>query len=210
MSQQGPGGYGGGGPYGPPGGGGYGGPPPGGGYPPPGGGPPGGYGPPGYGGPPAGGPPPGYGPPQQGYGYPGGPPAGAGGPPPKKSKTLLLVGLGCGALILLGVAGGIASYLYMKSKVNDAETAIANLADAGALGVPASGSAGAGSLLALSPMCAKAATCCAAMATKTSPASAPFAAQACAKTYATFADNVCAQQYASLKQAATTMGATCQ
>src|SRR5882724_6955399 len=142
MSQQGPGGYGGGGPYGPPGGGGYGGPPPGGGYPPPGGAPPGGYGPPGgppgYGGPPQGGPPPGYGPPQQGYGgYPGGPP----GSPPKKSKALLFLGLGCGGLILLGIAGSVASYFYMKSKVSDAEQAIANYAaDAGALAAPTPGS----------------------------------------------------------------------
>src|SRR5450432_4573984 len=168
MSQQGPGGYGGGGPYGPPGGGGgYGGPPAGG-YPPPGGGPPGGPppggygppagGPPGYG-PPAGGPP-GYGPPQQGYGgYPGGPPAGL---PPKKSKALLWVGLGCGGLLLLGAAGSVASYFYMKSKVNDAETAIAGLAASAAAGNPVLGAPGA----VATGTCAKAAACCKAIASK--------------------------------------------
>ncbi|MCC6556161.1 MAG: hypothetical protein IT372_24640 [Polyangiaceae bacterium] len=92
--------------YGPPPGGGYG-PPPGGGYgPPPGGGfggpPPGG----GFGGPPPGGgfggPPPGGGfggPPPGGFGPPGyGPPR----PPQRKSNLGLFIGLGCGALVLIG------------------------------------------------------------------------------------------------------------
>ncbi len=217
MSQQGPGGYGGGGPYGPPGGGGYGGPPPGGGgYPPPGGAPPGGYGPPagsppGYGGPP-GGAPPGYGPPQPGYGgYPGSPPGGPPVPPAKKSKALLFVGLGCGGLILLSIAGSVAFYFYMKSKVSDAETAIANLAASGAaVGAPTPGTTDTATAPILSAACAKAAACCTAIATKTSPASAALAAQGCARTYASFADAMCAQQHANLKRAAATMGATCE
>lgn len=86
--------------------------PPGGppGTPPPGGG---GWGPPQGGGPPSfGGGPPSYGGGPPSYG--GGPPSYGGGfppaqPPPKKSKTGLYVGIGCGCLLLLacGVGGGI-------------------------------------------------------------------------------------------------------
>jgi len=210
MSQQGPGGYGGGGPYGPPGGGGYGGPPPGGGYPPPGGAPPGGYGPPGgppgYGGPPQGGPPPGYGPPQQGYGgYPGAPPGGPGGPlapPPKKSKALLFVGLGCGALILLGIAGSVASYFYMKSKVSDAEQAIANYGTGGAgvLAAPAAGS--------VSATCAKAIACCKAITEKSAGTNTALVDQAC-NGIGLLADTQCLQQYNALKTSAAAVHATC-
>lgn len=204
MSQQGPGGYGGGGPYGPPGGGGYGGPPPGGGYPPPGGGPPGGYGPPGapppgYGGPPAGGPS-GYGPPQPYGGYPGGPPAG---PPPKKSKALLLVGLGCGGLILLGAAGAIVSYFYVKNKVNDAETALSNLASggAGSLAAPAAGS--------VSATCAKTIACCKAITEKSAGPSSALADQAC-NGIGLLSDAQCLQQYNALKTSAAAVHATCE
>jgi hypothetical protein len=208
MSQQGPGGYGGGGPYGPPGGGGYGGPPPGGGgYPPPGGAPPGGYGPPGgppgYGGPPPGSPP-GYGPPQQGYGgYPAGPPAGPAAPPPKKSKALLFVGLGCGALILLGVAASVASYFYMKSKVNDAETAIANLAAGGTspLAAPAPGS--------VSAACAKTIACCKAVTGKAAVGNPALVEQSC-NGFALLSDAQCEQQYSSLKLSAAAVHATCE
>ena len=136
MSEQGPGGYGGGG-YGggpPPGGGGQGGwgPPPGsppgappgappGGYggPPPGGG---GYGQPpgGYGQPPGG--PPGW-PQQPGYGPPGQP-----GPPPvapaSKGNPLVWVGLGCGALLLLGGAGASWVYFSIVRPAQEAERAI--------------------------------------------------------------------------------------
>jgi hypothetical protein len=113
---------------------------------------------------------------------------------------------------LLGAAGSIAFYMYMKSKVNDAETAIANLASGGAGGITLPGVTGtsAASAPVLSAACAKAAACCAAMAAKTSPANGALAAQACARTYATFADNICTQQYVSLKTAASTMGATCE
>ena len=194
MSQQGPGGYGGGGPYGPPGGG----------YPPPGGAPPGGYGPPGgpppgYGGPPGAGPP-GYGPPQPGYGgYPGGPP----GPPPKKSKALLFVGLGCGALILLGAAGSIASYFYMKSKVNDAEQAIANYGagGAGVLAAPAAGS--------VSATCAKAIACCKAVTGKSAGQNSALVEQAC-NGIGLLSDAQCTQQYNALKSSAAAVHATCE
>jgi hypothetical protein len=121
AANQPPGGY-------PPGGappGGYG-PPPGGYGPPPGGygPPPGGYGPPpgGYGPPPGGYGPPrgGYGPPPGGYGPPpggyGGAPYGYGGPPPpKKSNVGLILGVGCGALLLVGILAG-AVIIYMTGK----------------------------------------------------------------------------------------------
>jgi len=215
MSQQGPGGYGGGGPYGPPGGGGgYGGPPaggggggypppggapPGGGYPPPGGAPPGGYGgPPGYG-PPAGGPP-GYGPPQQNYGgYPGGP----GGPPPKKSKALLFVGLGCGVLILLGIAGSVVSYFFMKSKMEDAQSAIANFgADSGVLAAPAPGS--------VSATCAKTIACCKAITGKSAgPSNTALVDQAC-NGIGLLSDAQCLQQYNALKPSAAAVHVSCE
>jgi len=113
MSDQGPGGYGGGyGGGGPPGGGPPGGAPPGGqgGWGQPPGAPPGGYGQPpgGYGQPPGGYGPPGAPPgwqPQPGYGQP--PP---GPPPAAKTNPLLWAGLGCGALLLIGGAGS--AYFY--------------------------------------------------------------------------------------------------
>lgn len=203
MSQQGPGGYGGGGPYGPPGGGGYGGPPPGGGYPPPGGAPPGGYGPPGapppgYG-PPAGAPP-GYGPPQPYGGYPG---AAPGAPPPKKSKALLFVGLGCGGLILLGAAGAIASYFYVKGKVDDAEGALSKLASggAGSLAAPAPGS--------VSATCAKTIACCKAITEKSAGQNSALADQAC-NGIGLLSDAQCLQQYNALKTSAAAVHATCE
>jgi hypothetical protein len=193
MSQQGPGGYGGGGPFGPPGGGGY---PPGGGAPPPGG-----YGPPGAPPGPGGYGPPGYGPPQQGYGgYP--PPGGPGVPPAKKSKALLWAGIGCGALLVLGIAGGVATYLYMKGQVNDAETAIAAAASAGALGTALPTPA------AMGPNCAKAFACCQVTMAKTAAANPALGAQACA-ALGISPEAACAAQYETLKRAATLSGATC-
>jgi hypothetical protein len=197
MSQQGPGGYGGGGPYGPPGGGGYGGGPPAGGYPPPGGAPPGGYGPAG-GAPPGYGPPAGYGPPQPGFGgYPAGPP----GPPAKKNNALLWVGLGCGVLILLGAAGAVASYLYMKSRVSDAEQAIANYGAGGAgIAAPAAG--------AVSATCAKTIACCKAITGKTAGPNTALAAQAC-NGIGLLSDAQCTQQYNALKTSAVAVHASC-
>lgn len=93
--------------------------PPGGppGTPPPGGGggwgPPGGGGPPPYGGPPSygGGQPPSYGgqPPSYGGGFP--PPQA----PPKKSKTGLYVGIGCGCMLLLACIAGGGIFWAVKS-----------------------------------------------------------------------------------------------
>jgi len=211
MSQQGPGGYGGGGPYGPPGG--YGGQPPGGGYPPGGGGyppgggppgggaPPGGYGPPGY--PPPGGPPPGYGPPQPGYGgYPGAPPAGPGGPPPKKGKTLLWVGLGCGGLLLLSIGGGIAGYQFMRSQVSAVESAVA------AASAAVAGETTGGAPVTLTPSCGKAVACCKATMAKTAGPNAAAAEQAC-NGVGLLSDDICAKQYEAYKRAATVVGVTC-
>jgi len=210
MSQQGPGGYGGGGPYGPPGGGGgYGGPPPGGGY--PRGAPPGGYGPPGQ--PPGGyGGPPGYGPP--GYGPPGGPPpgpaqyggypGGPGQPPPKKkSNALLFVVLGVGVLVLLGIGGAVASFLYVRNQANQAEQQIAAAASGVAAGVSAvNGGA------AVSPACARAIACCKIVDGRSGGQNAELIERACGGLGA-LSDAVCAQQHDAQKRAATLLGLTC-
>src|SRR6478736_1554274 len=194
MSQQVPGGYGGGGYGGPPGGGGYGGPPGGGGYPP--GGPPGGGYPPG--GPPGGGYPPG--------GGPGAPPGGPAGPS-KKSKALMWVGLGCGGLLLLSLAGGIASYFYVRSQASAIESAIA-AASAGATGTGASPGAVPGTPATLTPTCAKAVACCKANAAKAAGVNAAAVEQACSGI-GLFTEDVCAKQYEGYKRAATVLGASC-
>lgn len=118
----------------PPGGGGFG-PPPGGGGggfgPPPGGGG-GGFGPPPGSPPPGGGfgPPPGAPPPGGGFGPPPGgqPPGGFGapmaGPPPKKSNTMMFVGIGCGLLALISCACGIGGYFYMAAKAEEGMQAL--------------------------------------------------------------------------------------
>ncbi len=208
MSQQGPGGYGGGGPHGPPGG--YGGQPPGGGYPPGGGGyppgggaPPGGYGPPGY--PPPGGAPPGYGPAQPGYGgYPGAPPgAGSAGASAKKSKALLWVGMGCGGFLLLGVAGAIAGYLYIQRQASDTESAIAAAASAAAAGNPIGAAPST-----LTPSCAKSVACCKAANAKVGGANADLGEQAC-NELGRLPESVCASQYEARKRTATVLGVTC-
>ena len=205
MSQQGPGGYGGGGPYGPPGGGGYGGPPPGGGYggPPP----PGGYGPPGappggYGGPPGYGPPGGYGPsgappnygqPQYGAAPPGGPPS------PNKSP-LIWAGVGCAVLILLGAVGGVFALIAARKKANDVEQQIEL---AVALGASAfNGQAPP------TPACANAIACCKLTIAKTAGANAAAVEQACTGL-GLLSDAACAQQYEGQKRAATALGLTC-
>ena len=213
MSQQGPGGYGGGGgPYGPPGGGGGYGGPPGGGYPPPGAPPPGGAPPGGYGQPPGyGGPPPGYGP-QPGYGgypQPGGQPPAA---PPPKSKALLWVGLGCGGLILVGVGLTIAGYFYAKSKAADAEQALQNLAaSAQGLGTPVPGAAPGSTAVTggvvVAGTCAKAAACCKSILSK-SGSNAATAANCDA--FEKLPDTACAQPYETYKRMAGVVGATCE
>ncbi|HVK70962.1 MAG TPA: hypothetical protein VM694_41185 [Polyangium sp.] len=120
-----PGGGGYGGPPGgaPPGGGGFGGPPGG----PPGGAPPGG----GYGPPPGGG----YGPPPGGGNF-GGPPMGGppmGGPPmggpilpqQKKGPNMgLIIGLGCGGLLLVTIIGVVGFFWYAAKKTSEAIAAI--------------------------------------------------------------------------------------
>ena len=112
------------------------------------------------------------------------------------------VGIGCGSLLVLGIAGGIATYLYMKGQVNDAETAIAAAASAGALGTalptPAS----------MSPTCAKAVACCQAVMSKTAGANAAAGAQAC-NGIGLLSEDLCAKQYEGQKRAATVVGASC-
>ena len=143
MSDQGPGGHGGGygggqppGGYGPPPGappGGHG-QPPGGGYgQPPGGQPPGGQAPGGYGQPPGGygQPPGGYGQPppqgwpqQPGYGAPGQQPAP---PAAKKPNPLVWVGIGCGALLFLGATGAWGVYAFVVRPLQEAQEAVAGV-----------------------------------------------------------------------------------
>lgn len=212
MSQQGPGGYGGGGPYGPPGGGGpaggggYGGPPPGG-YPPA---PPGGYGPPGgqspggYGGPPGAQPPGGYGPP--GYGQPqyGAPPPG-GQPPPSKSP-LIWVGIGCGVLVLLGAIGGVVSFILARRAADNVEKQIDIAATSVAAGASAL-SAVTGNA-ASTPACASAIACCKLTVAKTAGANAPAIEQACSGL-AMLSDAQCTAQLDAYKRAALALGFTC-
>jgi hypothetical protein len=115
---------------------------------------------------------------------------------------LLWVGLGCGALVVLGIAGGIATYFYVKGQVNDAETAIAAAASASPLGTalptPAS----------MSPTCAKAVACCQAVMAKTAGANAAAGAQAC-NGIGLLSEGLCAKQYESQKRAASVVGASC-
>jgi hypothetical protein len=115
---------------------------------------------------------------------------------------LLWVGIGCGGLLVLGTAGGIASYLYVKSQVSAAETAIAAAASAGALGTalptPAT----------MSPTCAKAVACCQATMAKTAAANPALGTQAC-NGIGLLSEAACATQYESLKRTATALGATC-
>ena len=195
MSQQGPGGYGGGG-YGPPGA------PPGG-YGPPGA-PPGGYGPPGA--PPGGHPPapPGYGqaaPP--GYGAPGAP------QPPKKTNPLLYVAIGCGGLIVLGGIASIIAVVVMareaKNRVDAAtgafSAALENATDAGLLdpdaSVPSGGAA-----------CAQAADCCKIVVAATGAAN-PEAISSCESIRTNPGGVACAQALQTYRVSARLLGKTC-
>ena len=115
---------------------------------------------------------------------------------------MLWVGIGCGGLLVLGVAAGIASYFYMKSQVSAAETAIAAAASASPLGtaLPAPTS--------MSPACAKAVACCQAVMNKTGGANAAAGAQAC-NGIGLLSEELCQKQYEGQKRAATVVGATC-
>jgi len=120
--------------------------------------------------------------------------------PAKKSKALLWVGLGCGGFLLLSIAGGIASYFYVKGQVSDAESAIAAAASAGVVGAPASGP--------ISATCAKAVACCQSSMAKSVGAGSAIASAACT-ALGRQSDPTCAQLYDSYKRAAAVSGATC-
>ena len=113
------------------------------------------------------------------------------------------VGLGCGGLLLLGLAGGIASYFYMRSQVSSIESAVA-AASAAAAGDGASPAVPS----TLSPTCAKAVACCKATMAKTAAVSAAAAEQAC-NGIGLLSDDVCVKQYEGQKRAATVVGASC-
>jgi hypothetical protein len=148
----------------PPAGGDFGAPPAGGGFGAPAAG--GGFGAPpaggGFGAPPASGG--GFGaPPASGGGF-GAPPAGGGAPAPKKNKTAMYVGIGCGALLFLSCVCGGGAYWWMQKKAQEALETIQNYqppagvepvpgsaADPAAGGKPEADSGGA---------CAKVERCC--------------------------------------------------
>jgi hypothetical protein len=131
------------------------------------------------------------------------PGAGPAGPPPKKSKTLLWVGLGCGGLLLLSIGGGIAGYLYMRSQVSAVESAVA-----AASAVVAGDPSAATPTTTATPTCAKAVACCKATIAKTAGSNASIAEQACNRV-ALLPENVCEKQYEAYKQAATMVSAIC-
>lgn len=117
------------------------------------------------------------------------------------------LGLGCGGLLLLGLAGGIASYFYMRSQVSEIESAVA-AASAAAAGDGASPGASPAVPSTLSPTCAKAVACCKATMAKTAAVSAAAAEQAC-NGIGLLSDDVCVKQYEGQKRAATVVGASC-
>jgi hypothetical protein len=122
--------------------------------------------------------------------------------PAKKSNALLFVGLGCGALILIGIGVSVAFFFYAKSKVDDAESAIAGaVGDAGAIAAPAPANA--------SPICAKAIACCKVVANKAASGNPALVAQGC-NSFAMLADAQCTQQYNSMKASAAAIGASCE
>jgi hypothetical protein len=197
----------GGGGFGPPPGGGGGGfgPPPGGGGggfgPPQGGQPPGGFGPPqgggGYGGPPQGGAP------QGGYGPP------MGGEPPKKSNTMMYVGIGCFALLFLSCLCGGGAWWWMQKKAAELQTDLQNYQPTpGTFGVvPPSGgtdSTGGSGAPAAGGTCAKAKACCEALYSQ--PIFQGQGMQACAAVdqvaNTPFAETACTAQLNAFKQAA--------
>jgi hypothetical protein len=114
----------------------------------------------------------------------------------------LFVGLGCGALVLLSIGGGVAFYLYAKSKVDAVESAFTTAGGgAGALGSPAPANA--------SAICAKAIACCKVVANKAASGNPALVAQGC-NSFAMLADAQCEQQYKSMKTSAAAIGTSCE
>jgi hypothetical protein len=142
----------------------------------------GGYGPPPGGYPGA----PGYGPP--GPGGAGVPPGGYGAPPPKKkSNTLLFVGIGCLALLVIGtVLGGVGWYFFSR------RAAGGMLATGGPVGGEA---------------CVKAIACCKSVVTKSSGDATALAACENLVNVPTVA---CTQALDSYKKSAVLIGVTCE
>lgn len=190
----------------PPGGGG-------GGFGPPQGGQPGGFGPPQGGQPPGGfGPPPG-GQPQGGFGPPPGGPQGGygppmGGEPPKKSHTMMYVGIGCLALLFFTCVCGGGAYWWMAKKAKEAAAALQNYHPTpGTFGVvPPSGGTDStgGTAPAAGGTCAKAKACCEALYSQ--PIFQGQGMQACAAVDqvagTAFAETACTAQLNAFKQAA--------
>jgi poly-gamma-glutamate capsule biosynthesis protein CapA/YwtB (metallophosphatase superfamily) len=103
---------------------------------------------------------------------------------------------------LLGLGGGIAGYLYLRSQVSAVESAVA--AASAAVAANASGATPS----ALSPACVQAVACCKATMAKSAGANATAAEQAC-NGVALLSDDICAKQYEAYKRAATVVGAIC-
>lgn len=146
--------------------------------------------------PPQGGPP--------GYGPAGGPGFPPGGQPPKKSNTLLFVGIGCGGLFLLSLIGaGVAFYMAK----NATENAIAAVSAAAAPGSPpaangATDSAGGPA----NGNCAKAAECCRKIIVKSN---AGAQAEAGCLAMKQLDEATCAQPLQTYRQSAKLLGVSC-
>jgi hypothetical protein len=115
------------------------------------------------------------------------PPGGYGAPPPKKKdKTLLYVGLGCLALLVLGsVAAGVGWYVFSRSSAGRAI----------ATGVTGGGAE-----------CAKAIACCKAVVAKSGGDATALAA---CDNLVNVPAAACAQALAGYKTSAAALGVTC-
>jgi hypothetical protein len=112
--------------------------------------------------------------------------------------------MGCGGLLLLGIGGGVASYLYMKNQVD----AVTSAVEAAAASAAASGAVPGAAPVAASPSCVKAIACCKATMAKTAGPNAAAAEQAC-NGVALLSEDICAKQYDAYKRAATVVSAIC-
>jgi len=115
---------------------------------------------------------------------------------------LLWVGLGCGGLLLLGIGGGIAGYMYVRSKVSAVESAVA------AASAAVAGDSTSAPPTTASAACVKAIACCKATMAKTAGANAAAGEQAC-NSIALLSEDVCQKQYDAYKRAATVVSAIC-
>jgi hypothetical protein len=103
---------------------------------------------------------------------------------------------------LLGIAGGLAGYLYMRSQVSAVEAAVAAASAAVAGNSPGAAPS------TLTPSCVKAVACCKSTMAKSAGANAAAAEQVC-NGLGLLSDDICGKQYEEYKRAATVVGAIC-